>query len=235
MPTILTPQGWVKVAPAPRKKVVKSDPTSALRGPLAYFSCQQLPSSKKEPISRPQYPYDLSASPEKLKHQGEGKAKIAGKNRVISAPQLTTYDQDDIDGGDGRYKNYEAEGHWAGGGGGELSPPSSPSRKHHHKTSHSRKERPRQDDDVSSSSSGSSTSGRSTKSYTRQRPVEAAPRPASTTYHRPPQPPQGGYYGHNDYYSPPPPRPTVYDRPPPPSNARSMSYSWYNATTPLNL
>ncbi|KAL6252368.1 hypothetical protein RBB50_000086 [Rhinocladiella similis] len=224
MPTILTPQGWVKVASTPRKKMVKSDPTSALKGPLAYFSCQPLPSSKKEPISRPEFPYDLSASPEKLKHQGEGKAKIAGKNRIISAPQLPIYDQDDIEDNRRRYDNYEAEDNWASGGG----PPPSPSK--HGKPPHSRKERSRRDDDLSSSSSASS--GRSTKSYPRHRPVEAAPRPASM-YHRPPQPPQGGYYGYNDY--PQPPRPTVYDRPPPPSNARSMSYSWYNATTPLNL
>ncbi|KAJ9637995.1 hypothetical protein H2204_004585 [Knufia peltigerae] len=233
MPTILTPQGWVKVAaPKPRKKVVNPDPTSAFKGPLAYFSCQPLPSSKKEPISnRPQFPYDLSASPEKLRHQGEGKAKIAGKNRIISAPQLPIYDQDD---------GYEAaeEDHSARGGG-VASPSSSLSAARRHKTSpRSRKEPPsRQYDDLSSSSSGSSGGGRSTKSYSRHRPVEAAPRPASMYHHRPPppQPPaHGGYYGYNDY-PPPPPRPSVYERPTPPSNARSMSYSWYNATTPLNL
>ncbi|KAJ9499321.1 hypothetical protein H2202_004904 [Exophiala xenobiotica] len=100
MPTILTPQGWVKVAAPPprRKKTVTLDPTAALKGPLAYFSCQPLPASKKEPVNRPQYPYDLSASPEKLQRQSATKA---GKNRTISAPQVLPpgrdYHEDEYD------------------------------------------------------------------------------------------------------------------------------------------
>ncbi|KIW61357.1 hypothetical protein PV05_01488 [Exophiala xenobiotica] len=216
MPTVLTPQGWVKVAPTPRKKTVTIDPAVALKGPLAYFSCQPLPSTRKEPVNRPQYPYDLSASPEKLQRQSATKANVAGKNRTISAPQIIAHEREYHD------DEYEERQSQFSHSSRSASPPP-PAHTKSHKSPRSRK--PRHDEDSTSSSSGS------TRSYPRHRPVQAAARPTTMNHH--PSMPPGGYYGHNGYHSAP--GLGMYDRQPPPSNARSMSYSWYNATTPLNM
>src|ERR1700744_4522127 len=89
MPTILTPQGWVKVAPPARKKPANYNPKAALRGPLAYLACQpQAPSIEvgggakgKKP-----FPSDPRASPEKLKRQSHANAQTA--NRTVSAPVM---------------------------------------------------------------------------------------------------------------------------------------------------
>ncbi|OAL39583.1 L-galactose dehydrogenase [Fonsecaea nubica] len=94
MPTILTPQGWVKVAPPPpRKRPVNHDPKAVFRGPLAYLACQR---SKPPPLNiggggnikgRAEFPYDLSASPEKLRRQGEVNARSKA-DRSVSAPVM---------------------------------------------------------------------------------------------------------------------------------------------------
>lgn len=215
MPTILTPQGWVKVAPAPRrKKPVKSDPAVALKGPLAYFSCQPLPPSKKT-TNRPQYPYDLSASPEKLERQSKNHARMGGNSRTVSAPHPNVHVYDYSDQEDIRGRQSESSGSTRS----VTPPPRSPrshrpsrSQRHEHHYSHS-----------------PGATAPSTRSYTRHRPVEPAPRPTSA-YH---PPPHGGPLNHSPYDNYP--APGSFERPPPPTNARSMSYSWYNATTPLNL
>jgi hypothetical protein len=86
-------------------------------------------------------------------------------------------------------------------------------------------------------SSISSSSSRRSHSRHRPAPVEATPRAVSMYAHHhvsPPVPMGGGYHSH---HAPPPAMPytSAYNPPPPPSSGRSMSYSWYNATTPLNL
>jgi hypothetical protein len=262
MPTILTPQGWVKVAESPTKRrTIAVDPADALKGPLAYFSCKrsppkvypgvlQLPTGVtgggKRSTSREAFPYDLNASPEKLRAQGRGlhssqveKVKIGGKNRTVSAPVPEMH----IEENDPYYS--EKEQHRSRHG---HSPPSSPSpvaashSSRHHESKHSKhhhhKHRShRHHDDVSSVSSGSTSSSSSSSSYRshhsheRARPIQAAPQPPIIMYTTaPPLPAPSGprYY---NYESP------RHAHPPPPStgSARSMSYSWYNATTPLNL
>ncbi|ETI24790.1 hypothetical protein G647_04160 [Cladophialophora carrionii CBS 160.54] len=245
MPTILTPQGWVKVAPPPpRKKQPVSNPKAALRGPLAYLACQpQAPtlnvgggnvSKGKAP-----FPYDLSASPEALKRQSQA-------SRTVSAPVMHgALRPSGEDENENEIRNVRPEMET------RLPPPPGSIPK-----SRSRSSRHHHDDDdrsvassgsnlssPSSSSSKSSASSRSSapsvKSYTRRRPVEA--RPAGHP-HPHPQPPAGP----RDYFYPapryehqfaPPPTPQVVHVPMPMgmSNGRSLSYSWYNATTPLNI
>jgi hypothetical protein len=204
MPTILTPQGWVKVNPPARKRVVAQDPKVALRGPLAYLACQQsrspnipLPNVKgKSP-----FPYDLSASPEKLKRQNHNNA-----HRTVSAPVMhgALHLSDDED-----QPRYDVE----------VRKPRSEKRR--------TKKPPQHDDTGSVASSSSSSTASSSKSYTRHRPVE--------THARPPPPPAPRHHysapRYDHYASPPMSMPL----PMPPTNGRSLSYSWYNATTPLNI
>jgi hypothetical protein len=227
MPTVLTPQGWVKTAPAPRKRKPASyDPKAALRGPLAYLACQPSPPAlnvgKGTPKGKAPFPYDLSASPDKLKRQGE----IAG-SRTVSAPIMSgaLHHDDDV--------VSEPEDEIVRPSKSDRKSKSRSSRRDHHDDNHS----------VASSSSSSSSSSRSSapssRSYTRHRPpppVEARPHPT------PPAPaPRNHYYStpaprYDQYMAPPPVQmPTHMPMPMPPSSGRSMSYSWYNATTPLNL
>lgn len=288
MPTVLTPQGWVKVADTPKKRrTVAVDPAENLKGPLAYFSCKRtppkvfpgvlhVPAGGKGRGSGPReaFPYDLNASPEKLRAQGRLKqhsqldnVKIGGKNRTVSAPVRGMH----MDDYDDRYAYYSDEDGAAEAGAvipaprsprrrHAQSPPSSPSpsrvavaaavaaatnarsssrytdsdskhqQRHHH---HHHKSRHHHYDDSSSisSSSTSSSSYRSHQSHERARPVHAAPQPPVIMYATAPPPMPSGP---RSYYNSP------FDSGPrhaPPSSAsgRSMSYSWYNATTPLNL
>ncbi|KAJ9603938.1 hypothetical protein H2200_011460 [Cladophialophora chaetospira] len=214
MPTVLTPQGWVKVAPAPRKKQTVANPKAALRGPLAYLACQPQPPTVNVGgggvKGKAPFPYDLSATPEKLKRQNH-----ANINRTVSEPVMhgSLHNEED-------YDNEILEPERV-----TSKSPSGPRSKTKHRSS-----RPNDDDNHSVASSSSSTSSRSGQSYARHRPpVEARPRP----------PPAGS----NDYYSvprydqrfAPPPQVMHVPMPMPPSSGRSMSYSWYNATTPLNM
>lgn len=218
MPTVLTPKGWVKVAPAPRKKKkqVRPDPVEALKGPLAYFSCQPLPSIKKESFNRPEFPYDLSVSPEKLQREAQAGrlAKIGSKNRTISAPQPGLY----VD----RHGDWDDEidrrSHSTRSSTRSISPPPKPLRSHRSSNPQWRPNSP----------------SPSQRSYPRHRPVDAVPPPV-VVYQTPSAPPPSAPRhtsgsGYRNYYPP-----GGYERPPPPMNARSMSYSWYNATTPLDL
>ncbi|KAI1612519.1 hypothetical protein EDD37DRAFT_625124 [Exophiala viscosa] len=213
MPTILTPQGWVKVAappPSRPKKRVKYDPVRALKGPLSYLSCQPLPPSpnKKTTGNRPQYPYDLDVPPEKLEQQSRTPRQ---SSRAASAPhqvqEIQYIDEEDY------LEELGLQGRLTGSESSRSSrsvtppPPKSPSRSQRHEHDHHH-------------------SPQSARSYARHRPVEAAPRPTSA-YH--PQT-QGGSRDYNNYSAP-----GSFERPPPPSNARNISYAWYNATTPLNL
>ncbi|KAK4937563.1 hypothetical protein LTR10_021855 [Elasticomyces elasticus] len=211
MPTILTPQGWVKVAaPAPRpKKRVKYDPARALKGPLSYFSCQPLPPSpSKQTIDRPQYPYDLDAPPEKMERQ----SKTPRQSRAVSAPhqEIQYIDEEDYLeqlGLQGRLTGSESSRSSR-----SVTPPPPPRSRVSHLPSRSQ----RHDDQH--------TTSQSAMSYTRHRPVDAAPRPTSA-YHSPPR-----SNNYNNYSTP-----GSFERSPLPSNPRSISYAWYNATTPLNL
>lgn len=247
MPTKLTPQGWVKTAPAPRKKQAIQNPKALFRGPLAYLACQpQAPAlnvggNTGGVKGKAPFPYDLSASPEKLRRLGQE----AG--RTVSAPVMhggLHLDDDDL---------HEAEVERG------LSPSKSEthskhksrssgtSSRHHHDDDHHHRHHHhhRRDHDnhsvASSTSSGSSSSSRSSgapsdRSYTRHRPpVDARP---------PPPPPANHYYApapagprYEQYMAPPPvvQMPMHMHMPMPPSSGRSLSYSWYNATTPLNI
>lgn len=262
MPTILTPQGWVKVAESPTKRrTVAVDPADALKGPLEYFSCRRSPpkafpgvlhlpagatGGRKHSSSREAFPYDLNASPEKLRAQGRGnhissqveKVKIGGKNRTVSAPvpQMHVKENDP-------YYSEAEEQHRSRH---RHSPPPSPSAirsSRHHESKHSKhhhdKHRShRHHDDMSSASSGStcssssSSSYRSHRSHERTRPIQAAPQPPIIMYTTaPPAPAPSGprYYNYDSS-----PR-HAHQPPPSTGSARSMSYNWYNATTPLNL
>ena len=208
MPTVLTPQGWVKVAPAPRRKQPPQNPASFLRGPLAYLACQPQPPQVSVGAGgkgKAPFPYDLSASPEKLKRQSNTKP-----NRTVSAPVMhgALYHSDEDDqASDPDIKMPRSP----------RSKPRSKVRRHHNDDNHS---------EASSSSSTSSHSGSPTsRSYNRHRPVETRPRPQTVT-------PSNHYYSapRYDHYAAPP-----QQMPMPPTSGRSMSYNWYNATTPLNL
>jgi len=265
MPTVLTPQGWVKVAESPNKRrtVAAVDPADALKGPLAYFSCKRSPpkvfpgvlhlpagvtGGGKHSTPKEAFPYDLNASPEKLRAQALERIKMGGKNRTVSAPvpemhldepyQSEEEEEVMIEHRSSRHKT--------------PSPPPSPTRssrhhgsqssKHsHHHHHHHHKHRSHHHDDVSSVSSGStrsssssySSSSRSHRSHERSRPTQTVPQAPLIMYTAGPPPPMPAgprYYPAYDIPSP-------AHRPPPPStgSARSMSYSWYNATTPLNL
>ncbi len=210
MPTILTPQGWVKVAPPPpRKKAMNHNPKAALRGPLAYLACQQQTPALNVGggvKGKAPFPYDLGASPEKLKRQSQA--------RTVSAPAMhgaLRYDENiDI---------VEPD----------MVVPSSRSK------SRSKPYRHRDDDNHSVTSSSSSSTSRASeptsRSYTRHRPVEARPHPSTASHDRYLSAPR---YDHH-YAAPPPPHVVHVPMPMPPSNGRSLSYSWYNATTPLNF
>jgi hypothetical protein len=210
MPTILTPQGWVKVNPPARKRVVTQDPKVALRGPLAYLACQQ---SRSPNIPMPNikgkspFPYDLSASPEKLKRQNHNNAQ-----RTVSAPVMhgALHPSDDEEEPDYDIEDRKSRS--------EKPRPKKP---------------PQQDDagSVASSSSNSSSTASSSKSYTRHRPVDSHARP------RPPPAPRQYYSAPRyDHYPPPPVHmPMPMPMPMPPTSGRSLTYSWYNATTPLNI
>lgn len=215
MPTVLTPQGWVKVAPAPRKKAAVSNPKVTLRGPLAYLACQpQAPTVNVGAgvKGKAPFPYDLSASPEKLKRQNH-----ANINRTVSAPVMrgALHNDDDYD-----VEIVEPRGPRSKPSNSEIEPRS----KHKH-----RRPRHHDDDNHSVASSGSSSSSGSSnpsdRSYNRRRPVEARPRPTNDHYYSPPR--------HDQHFAPP--HVVHVPMPMPPSNGRSLSYSWYNATTPLNL
>ena len=240
MPTILTPQGWVKVAPAARKKTANSNPKAAFRGPLAYLACQpQTPTLNVggNIKGKAPFPYDLSASPEKLKRQSQANVMA---NRTVSEPVMhgALHDEDEYD-----VEVIEPER--------VVVPPPPRSEVLPRSKPKSRSSRHHHDDDnrsVASSSSRSSTtsstSSRSSlpsdRSYNRHRPVESRPRP-------PPAPSDDHYssaprYDHR--FAPPPqivhvpmpvPMPMPMPMPLPPSSGRSLSYSWYNATTPLNF
>ncbi|KEF62731.1 uncharacterized protein A1O9_00704 [Exophiala aquamarina CBS 119918] len=259
MPTILTPQGWVKVAESPTKRrTIAADPSDALKGPLAYFSCKRSPpkvypgvlhlptgaTGGKHSGPKEAFPYDLNASPEKLRAQGRinhssqvEKVKIGGKNRTVSAPVHHDPYYSEEEGEEEEVMEHRSSRHK------HSSPPASPTRssrhhesrpgKHHKHRSHN------YHDDMSSVSSGSTTSSssyssssRSHRSHERARPVQAAPQTPIIMYAAGPPPPPADprYYDNYDI-------PSHAHRPPPPStgSARSMSYSWYNATTPLNL
>lgn len=241
MPTILTPQGWVKVAPAPRKRQPPADPKVSLRGPLAYLACQRERPSLNVPGpkgGKNPFPYDLSANPENLRRQGLAKSG----DRSVSTPAVMHGAlglNDDEEPAAPEPEIIEIAPSRAAPQSESASKSkhrSKSSRHHHHRHHH--------DDDnhsVSSSGSGSTTSSSSSasssapssRSYTRHRPpVEARPRPNSQhNYYNQPPPMAGGY---NPYLAPPP----VHMHMPmamPPSSGRSLSYSWYNATTPLNL
>ena len=261
MPTKLTPQGWVRVpAPAPRKRSTNVDPVQALRGSLAYFSCQPLPPSSKVPVNKPEFPYDLSASPEKLKQQAQSQMMMEERNRTISAPQPRL---DILDEGDEVEAEVKAEVEVAdqksrssrSNNSIRSASPPPPPKSHRSLKSHRREYHQDDSHSVSSSSSSSKSSSSSTsshssrsssrsssssiRSYRRHRTVAPIPQPVIIyqTPAPPPQPwgPAGCHsYGchHSDMYAsrpqPPPP-------PPPPTSRRSMSTSWYNATTPLHL
>ncbi|EXJ60377.1 hypothetical protein A1O7_04529 [Cladophialophora yegresii CBS 114405] len=245
MPTILTPQGWVKVAPPPpRKKQPVSNPRAALRGPLAYLACQaQAPTlnvkgGNVSKGAKAPFPYDLSASPEALKRQSQA-------SRTVSAPVMHGALRPGEDEIDTEIRN--------------VSP--SPESKPKSKSRNSRHHHHHNDDDgqsvVSSGSNLSSTSGSSSsskssassrssapsvKSYTRHRPVEVRPPPHAES--QPPAGPRDYFYPaapryeHQHHFAHPP-APQVVHVPIPMgtgvSNGRSLSYSWYNATTPLNI
>lgn len=294
MPTILTPQGWVKVAESPTKRrTVAVDPAEGLKGPLEYFSCKRsppkvfpgvlhLPTGGKNTGAvkgpREAFPYDLNASPEKLRAQGRlkhnsqvEKVKIGGKNRTVSAPVPGMH----VDDYDDAHAYYSDEDGAAEAGAvvhtsrssRRRQPPartSSPSpsptpaavaaaraasttsrssrpvdsdskpHRHHHKSRHHH-----HDDasSVSSRSTASSTSSyRSHHSHERARPVQAAAPPPIIMYATGPPPMPQSYY--NSPYDSGPRH--AHARAPPSTggssaSGRSMSYSWYNATTPLNL
>ena len=82
MPVIASPehQGWVRVSPPRRKpQPSKEKQDAALRGPLAYFSCQPIP--QKPPSKLPPCPkYDVDDD-----HHGGAKRR-SDKHRVVSAP-----------------------------------------------------------------------------------------------------------------------------------------------------
>ncbi|EXJ88776.1 hypothetical protein A1O3_01840 [Capronia epimyces CBS 606.96] len=221
MPTILTPQGWVKVAPVVQKKrPAKSDPAEAFKGTLAYFSCQQLPSKTQDSYNRTQFPYDLSASPEKLKRQGlaQTQAKIGGKNRTVSTPQPQPGFQ--VDGDEDWDGVIDRRSHSTRSSTRSISPPPKSARSQ-------RSSNPRPAHRSHSPSPSHRTSSRN-------QPVESVPPPV-IVYHTPSAPHPSGprrspETRYHNYY----PAGGI-EHPPPPTSARSMSYSWYNATTPLNL
>ena len=258
MPTILTPQGWVKVAaPAPRRRTVAIDPVEALKGPLAYFSCKRAPpkvipgavvggsGAKRSPEA---YPYDLDASPERLRAQGRARSdgdaqiRIGGKYRTVSAPVPVPEMEMDEE----REEPFDRRIHSHRG---TLSSPKQ--KKKRHASSHTHSFSGGRYDDGSSLSSGSSLGSSSSSlgsSSTRShdhhrrhhhssRPVDPTPTPTSmytphSSFHRSPAPQQpyrrSGYY---DNYTRPPSQPA----PPSSASGRGMSYNWYNATTPLNI
>lgn len=81
MPVVPSPAagGWIKVSPPRRNpQLTKAKQEAALRGPLAYFSCQPVPT--KTPTKLPPCPnYDLD-------DDGHPHKRVAGKNRTVSAP-----------------------------------------------------------------------------------------------------------------------------------------------------
>ena len=229
MPTVLTPQGWVKVAPPKRNPQPVSNPANILRGPLAYLACQpQVPTLN--PVAgnvkgKSPFPYDLSASPEKLKRQSQAIA-----NRTVSAPVMHGALHHDDEGEDDHLSepDMDMRRHRS-----RSKPKSKPSRHHHHHHD--------EDDDhsIASSNSSSSTSSgggaHSRKSYPRHRPpVDARPREQSSH-----PAPRNDYYSgpRYDHYAAPPPVHMAMGMgmPMPAASGRSLSYSWYNATTPLDL
>ncbi len=103
MPVVASPthQGWIKVSPPRRNpQISKAKQEAALRGPLAYFSCQPVPT--KVPTKLPPCPkYDLEDDGHPYKHQGGGGG--GGKNRTVSAPARHGHRgvyYDDDEGGD---------------------------------------------------------------------------------------------------------------------------------------
>ena len=99
MPVVVSPAagGWIKVSPPRRNpQISKAKQEAALRGPLAYFSCQPVPT--KMPTKLPPCPkYDLDEDGHPHKHRSGG-----GKNRTVSAPvrhgrRDVHYDDEDED------------------------------------------------------------------------------------------------------------------------------------------
>lgn len=96
MPVVPSPAagGWIKVSPPRRNpQLTKAKQEAALRGPLAYFSCQPVPiktNTKLPPCPK----YDLD-------DEGQPHKRGAGKNRTVSAPARhgkrggVHYDDDD--------------------------------------------------------------------------------------------------------------------------------------------
>ncbi|KIX94966.1 uncharacterized protein Z520_09276 [Fonsecaea multimorphosa CBS 102226] len=256
MPTILTPQGWVKVAPPPpRKRAVNHDPAAALRGPLAYLACQRSPPKINvggggNVKGRADYPYDLSASPEKLRRQGEANAH-AKAERSFSAPIMH---------GGLHPSDHDDDMHEFLGPEMRSPPPPSPKSKAKSRSSPKSRTSSRQHHDNDdrhshvSASSSSSSSSRSSAASSRSSASSVSSAPSTKSYHRPAPPagvqarrppsmpsaePRAPYYSmpRYDHYGtmPPPMHPASMSQPMSRGNARSLSYSWYNATTPLSL
>lgn len=210
------------MAPAPRKKAVsRRDPADAFKGTLAYFSGRTLSPTKKHASDRPQFPYDLSASPEALRQQSRNMAKIAGKHRTISAPQPRLYGHY----GDELEDEVEQTSH-SSLSSRSMSPPRTPMPRSHRSSSSRHDTHSHRHDDRLYSPKSTSHSSRARSQH---HPVESVPRP--TRDYRPPPQSEPRRYTSYDY---PAPRGS-FERPPPPTSARNMSYSWFNATTPLNL
>ena len=268
MPTVLTPHGWVKVAATPRKRTVAVDPAEALKGPLNYLSCRRSPPKVLPGIihlppgltggvkpSREAYPYDLDASPERLRAQGRVRSddhhqiQIGGKNRTVSAPVPDVLVVED------EVEEIRPSKH----GSSSSSSSSSHSSRHKHRSpsSHSHSHSHHRHDDAASVASGSSGSSCSScsstssaptvRSHHRHRTSNLAPEPAAApvrAHHHAPAHPEPQHRHHRHDYHSGSRRSGYYDNytstpalPPPPSSAsgRSLSYSWYNATTPLNI
>ncbi|KAH0846033.1 hypothetical protein FOPE_12256 [Fonsecaea pedrosoi] len=299
MPTILTPQGWVKVAPPPpRKRPVNHDPKAVFRGPLAYLACQR---SKPPPLNiggggnvkgRAEFPYDLSASPEKLRRQGEVNARSKA-DRSVSAPVMhgglhprdDDYDEyddevEDIPAPEVQRRRPRTPKSIEQPKPKSKSSPQSQSRSsqhhsHHHndrpeRRSHTSSHSRAPSSPSSSSTSSSSASSRSSAPSSRSSASSVSSAHSTKSYHRPAPPGHSRrpsvpaaapaanpYYSmpRYDHYPAPPgsmpmpmpipmhvpmPMPAVPAAQPVSSGkgsggARSLSYSWYNATTPLKL
>ena len=87
MPIVASPtqQAWIRVPPPRRNiKVIRAHQNDALKGPLAYFSCQPVPN---KPSRLPPCPkYDIEYDEPLHGEGGEKKRGGAGKDRVVSAP-----------------------------------------------------------------------------------------------------------------------------------------------------
>lgn len=253
MPTILTPHGWVKVAaPPPRRRLITPEERAerqaeALRnGPLAYFAGRLEKPEKHIPVgnipgitNRPKeaFPYDLNLSPEKLKRANEIRASesMSVKYRTVSEPVPVNIEvrvpREVDEPAPGPLLSLPKSIH-------EEDTKSVSSRSSRSsKTSSTRSESPSRSYHRHRHHSPSRHSRYQHRERSRSRERYTSPYPERpvTFYHTQPpmyHPPPHAAPGYGYYNAPPP---SGYDRPPPPSSAKSMSSSWYNATTPLNL